>query len=347
MCDVGTSRWFNYYVHGLLWSTSQSPHIDGIYYDGINFDRRSMQRVRKVLDAGAGKRGTPLIDIHTGAGGPSKPAATRCGSHLMRANPTLTPTSTSNPTSTTSTATSTSTSTSVPTRISPPPYPPYPHSLTLIARYLSHFAYADSAWNGESFDWGRGPIYWLVAASGFIHGIAADRLGGAGFDFKALLFAMYTRNHDTAPPVWGFWRDVDIGAADMAMHGWWSDAPPVKLGLQGTGACSTASSSAADVDATTPLVDGASTAVLVTSHVAKGRLTVLVLASWCATDTAVTLRTIDWEALGLDPAVAHIEQPAVAKLQAARPAFAGANASAHPLAIRAGRGVVLVVRTAS
>ncbi len=35
-------------VHGLLWSTSRAPHIDGIYYDGINFDRRSMQRVRKV-----------------------------------------------------------------------------------------------------------------------------------------------------------------------------------------------------------------------------------------------------------------------------------------------------------
>ena len=218
VCDVGTSRWFNYYVHGLLWSTSQAPHIDGIYYDGINFDRRSMQRVRKVLNAGAGKRGTPLIDIHTGTGGPSRPAATR---------------------------------------------------------YLSHFAYADSAWNGENFEWGRGPIYWLVAASGFIHGIAADRLGGEGFDFKALLFAMYTRNHDTAPPVWGFWRDVDIGAADMAMHGWWSDTPPIKLGLQGTGACSTAPTSAADVD-------GASTAVLVTAHVAKGRLTVLVLASWCA-----------------------------------------------------------------
>ena len=63
VCDVGTSRWFNYYVHGLLWSTSHAPHIDGIYYDGINFDRRSMQRVRKVLDAGAGSRGTPLIDM--------------------------------------------------------------------------------------------------------------------------------------------------------------------------------------------------------------------------------------------------------------------------------------------
>ena len=44
--------------------------------------------------------------------------------------------------------------------------------------------------------------------------------------------------------------------------------------------------------------------------------------------------------------LARIEQPAIAKLQPARPAFAGANASAHPLAIRAGQGVVLVVRRA-
>jgi hypothetical protein len=78
--------------------------------------------------------------------------------------------------------------------------------------------------------------------------------------------------------------------ADMVMWGWWSDAPPVKLGVHGSGvhgsgvhgsgvhgsaACSSAPTSAADVD-------GASSAVLVTSHVARGRLTVLVLASWCA-----------------------------------------------------------------
>ena len=157
MCDVGTSRWFNYYVHGLLWSTSHAPHIDGIYYDGINFDRRSMQRVRKVLDAGAGSRGTPLIDIHTGTGGPRKPAATRRASDLTRAN--LTSTS-----STPHTSTSASTShLRLHLRLRHPPYPPpYPHPLTL-ARYLSHFAYADSAWNGEGFDWDRGPIHGPVA----------------------------------------------------------------------------------------------------------------------------------------------------------------------------------------
>ena len=50
--------------------------------------------------------------------------------------------------------------------------------------------------------------------------------------------------------------------------------------------------------------------------------TVAVTPPWarCDTDTAVTLR-IDWEAIGLDPAKARIEQPAIAKLQAARHTF--------------------------
>ena len=69
VCDIGTSRWFNYYIEGLYWSARHAPYINGIYYDGINFDRRSMRRVRKVLDRAAKETGrgvVPLIDIHTG-----------------------------------------------------------------------------------------------------------------------------------------------------------------------------------------------------------------------------------------------------------------------------------------
>ena len=287
ICDVGTSRWFNYYVNGLLWSTSRAPHIDGIYYDGINFDRRSMQRVRKVLNKGAGARGSPLVDMHTGDNGPVAPAATR---------------------------------------------------------YLSHFAYADSAWNGEGFNWSRGPVYWLVSVSGFIHGIFADRLGGGGYDFKALLFAMTTRNLGTAPPIWDFWSAVGIGAVDMALRGWWSDTPPVSLTLKppllssrGVTACSTAPYSTADPD-------GATTAVLTSTHVAKGRLAVIVIASWCTIDANVTLGAIDWGALGLQAASSHVEQPAIAKLQEAQPAFEARGASSHSLTVKAGQGLVLVVR---
>ena len=334
VCDVGTSRWFNYYLNGLLWSTSRAPHIDGIYYDGINFDRASMQRVRKVrrrsfrltlisssfdprpsiptrilapwvsrsprrpqsphpscaqvLNAGAGARGTPLVDIHTGDNGPVAPAATR---------------------------------------------------------YLSHFAYADSAWNGEGFQWSRGPIYWLVSASGFLHGIFADRLGGGGYDFKALLFAMTTRNLKSAPPIWAFWSDVDIGASDMLLRGWWSDSPPVRLALQpplqtlssSTAGCSTQPNSAADPD-------GATTAVLTSTHVAKGRLAVIDIASWCSLDATVTLGAIDWTALGLEPTSSRVEQPAISQLQDAKPAFDAAGASVHPLVVKSGQGLVLVVR---
>ena len=290
VCDVGTSRWFNYYVNGLLWSTRHAPHIDGIYYDGINFDRRSMQRVRKVLNLGAGARGTPLVDIHTGDNGPIAPAATR---------------------------------------------------------YLSHFAYADSAWNGEGFDWRRGPVYWLISVSGFIHGIFADRLGRAGYDFKALLYTMYTRNLNTAPQIWKFWRAVDIGAVDMRLSGWWSDAPPIKLFLRrpvvlSGGNTSSSACSTTPVSATDP--EGASTAVLVTSHVAKGRLTVVVIASWCAVDTLVTLGSIDWAALGLDASTSRVEQPGIDELQSAQPSFPGSELNSHALAVKAGQGMVLVLR---
>ena len=30
-------------------SVGMAPHMDGIYYDGINFDRLSMRRVRSVV----------------------------------------------------------------------------------------------------------------------------------------------------------------------------------------------------------------------------------------------------------------------------------------------------------
>jgi hypothetical protein len=373
------------------WSTSQAPHIDGIYYDGINFDRRSMMRVRKVLNAGAAASGRapPLVDMHTGDNGATAPAATR---------------------------------------------------------YLSHFAYADSAWNGEGFDWARGPAYWLVDASAFIHGIAADRLGGGSHDFKALLFAMYTRNSHNAPAIWDFWRKVDIGA--MEMVGWWADHRPVTLELsppgpprpctqrfasyegaypetsrgssgnigfggacgageptgayppltvdeakaiccelhrangtcvgfsfsrtidsqgRGTGCLKKdsgggivhndgfdgyelpqASSQCSTAPATADDPEGAHSALLATSHVAHGRMAVVVLASWCATAVNVTL-ALDWDALGLQPATSVVSFPTITGVQtgdAVRPSFPAADARLHPVTVEGAHGVVLVVSAA-
>ena len=59
---VGLSRWHNYYVEGLSWLIKHVG-IDGIYLDGIGYDREIMKRVRKVMDR---TRPGCLIDFHSG-----------------------------------------------------------------------------------------------------------------------------------------------------------------------------------------------------------------------------------------------------------------------------------------
>jgi hypothetical protein len=62
IATTGLSRWHNYYLEGLAWLI-RNVGIDGLYLDGIGYDRRIMQRVRKVMD-----RARPgcLIDFHSG-----------------------------------------------------------------------------------------------------------------------------------------------------------------------------------------------------------------------------------------------------------------------------------------
>jgi Family of unknown function (DUF6067) len=58
----GLSRWDNYYVEGLAYLLRKAS-IDGLYLDGIGYDRVVMKRVRKVLDR---SRPGSLIDFHSG-----------------------------------------------------------------------------------------------------------------------------------------------------------------------------------------------------------------------------------------------------------------------------------------
>jgi hypothetical protein len=72
MCSRGVSRLFNYYVEGLYWSFMQPPFMTGIYYDGTNFPREGMIRIRRAADAAseaAGKGFPALLDLHTGREG--------------------------------------------------------------------------------------------------------------------------------------------------------------------------------------------------------------------------------------------------------------------------------------
>lgn len=59
--NSGVSRWHNFYVEGLNWLV-QNVGIDGLYIDDLAFDRTTMKRIRKVLEAGCAE---PRIDLHS------------------------------------------------------------------------------------------------------------------------------------------------------------------------------------------------------------------------------------------------------------------------------------------
>jgi len=59
--NAGQSRWHNYYIEGLDW-LARNVGIDGLYLDDVAYDRTTMKRVRKVLEA---HRSHPLIDLHS------------------------------------------------------------------------------------------------------------------------------------------------------------------------------------------------------------------------------------------------------------------------------------------
>lgn len=66
----GDSRWYNYYIEGLQWLVKQVD-IDGLYLDDVTYDRRTVKRIRKVLDR---QKPGCLLDLHSNTGFSNGPA---------------------------------------------------------------------------------------------------------------------------------------------------------------------------------------------------------------------------------------------------------------------------------
>jgi hypothetical protein len=66
----GDSRWYNYYIEGLKWLV-ENMDIDGLYLDDVSYDRRTVKRIRKVLD---NTKPGCLIDLHSNTGFSKGPA---------------------------------------------------------------------------------------------------------------------------------------------------------------------------------------------------------------------------------------------------------------------------------
>lgn len=66
----GDSRWYNYYIEGLAWLV-KNVDIDGLYLDDVSYDRRTVKRIRKVLDD---LKPGCLLDLHSNTGFSKGPA---------------------------------------------------------------------------------------------------------------------------------------------------------------------------------------------------------------------------------------------------------------------------------
>ncbi len=66
----GDSRWYNYYIEGLAWMV-KNVDIDGLYLDDVSYDRRTVKRIRKVLD---NTKPGCLLDLHSNTGFSKGPA---------------------------------------------------------------------------------------------------------------------------------------------------------------------------------------------------------------------------------------------------------------------------------
>ena len=179
--------------------------------------------------------------------------------------------------------------------------------------YLEHFPYVNRLWFGEYFDYqATSPEFWLTEVSGIPFGLMGEMLEGGGNPWRGMVFGMTNRlpwSENADPrPLWRAWDD--FGMSGTTMTGYWAPSSPVRTGR---------------------------TDVLATVY-RKKSAALVALASWAPTDVNVQL-TVDWRALGIDPAHATIEAPAIDHFQPGRRFGLSDRIPVSP-----GKGWLLVVR---
>ncbi|MGC2657425.1 MAG: glycoside hydrolase domain-containing protein, partial [Bryobacteraceae bacterium] len=175
--------------------------------------------------------------------------------------------------------------------------------------YLEQFPFIDRLWFGEYFDYNSQPDFWLVEISGIPYGLMGEMLQDGGNPWRGMVYGMTNRLPWAGDPrpIWRFWDQYKIENTEMI--GYWVPNNPVKTGRSD---------------------------ILASTYRGKGQ-TLVSLASWAKAPAQVKLQ-IDWRALGINPAKATIEGPAIEKFQEAR-SFQGGE----PIPVEPGKGWLLVI----
>lgn len=183
-------------------------------------------------------------------------------------------------------------------------------------QYTEFFPYIDRLWFGESFNYqAMTPDQYLVEVSGLPFGLGGEMLQLGGNPWRGALYGMTNRfgwitdNVVCDPrPVWRIWDS--FGIAQSEMIGYWEKSCPVRTNNPD---------------------------VLATVYKRKGRALVA-LASWAPTRVGVKL-TVDWKALGIDPAKARIYAPVSSGFQGSAE-FAASDA----IQVEPGKGWMLIIK---
>lgn len=175
--------------------------------------------------------------------------------------------------------------------------------------YLANLPYIDRIWFGEGFDYNESPDYWLVELSGIPYGLMGEMLQGGGNPWRGMVYGMTQRLKWSGDPrpLWKLFDELKLSEATL--QGYWDPACPVRTGRED---------------------------VLATVYRLPGRALISV-ASWAKAPVNVDLQ-LDWAALGLAPAKAHLYAPPIAGFQSALLLDPG-----EPLPVKPGRGWLLLV----
>jgi hypothetical protein len=179
--------------------------------------------------------------------------------------------------------------------------------------YMEHFPYLNRLWFGEYFDYEHNPPdFFLTEVSGIPFGLMGEMLQGGGNPWRGMVFGMTNRmpwsDNADPRPIWKAWDA--FGMEGTQMIGYWSPSCPVRTGRE-------------DIPATVYQKKGAA---------------LIALASWASGDTVIRLN-IDWQRLGIDPAQATIEAPAIANFQPGRHFSPG-----EAIPVAKGKGWMLIIR---
>jgi len=155
--------------------------------------------------------------------------------------------------------------------------------------YLEHFPYLNRLWFGEYFDYEKNdPNFFLVEVSGIPYGLMGEMLQGGGNPWRGMVYGMTNRmpwsDHADPRPIWKAWDEFGIKGSRMI--GYWVSHNPIKTNNKD---------------------------VLATAYV-KDKKVMIAIASWAQDDTKFKL-SIDWKALGIDPAKAKLIAPEITNFQ--------------------------------